>query len=227
VQVGPWTFFLAIDTQSRYPRVEEVLPKAKAATVWHLDRSEADFLLDALPKLPGERDENSPITLDLNGEVILRAKGEGQRRTVELPLNKSKVEGKPVRFCTNRHLLARVLQLGLPEVQIVDADTPLVAKDGSRQYIWMPLGKAEALAPGTNTHRIAASKGPAVRPIITTRRRIPMPRPSPNGRPAPSVQQQPAPGGNGIANLIAEAREVKTAMRALYGRSNALLNALQ
>jgi hypothetical protein len=229
VQVGAWSFFLAIDTQSRYPRVEEVLPKARPATVWRLDRSEAEFLRQALPKLPGDRDENSPITVDLNGQAVVRAKGDGQNRTVELPLDKSKAEGKPVRFCTNRNLLARVLDLGLLEVHIVDADTPMVAKDDSRQYLWMPLSKSAALPPGTNAQRIAVSKGPVVRPTPTMKRRIPMPRPRSNAQAPTPVNGQPAVNGNGssVANLIDEAREVKTAMRALYGRSNQLLSALQ
>lgn len=54
-----------------------------------------------------------------------------------------------------------------------------------------------------------------------------MPRPRPRGQPVPPVQQEPAAGANGIAGLIGEAREVKSAMRALYGRSNQLLHALQ
>jgi len=216
VQVGAWTFFLATDTQSRYPRVEEVLPKAKPATTWHLDPSEAEFLRQALPKLPGDRDENSPITVDLNGQAVVRAKGDGQHRTVELPLDKSKAEGKPVRFCTNRHLLGRVLKLGLTEVHIVDADTPMVAKDGSRQYLWMPLPKSAALPPSTNAQRIAVLKRPAVRATPTMKRRIPMARPRSNGHAPAPVNGQPAANGNGssIARLIDEAREVKSAMRA-------------
>lgn len=227
VQVGAWTFFLATDTQSRYPRVEEVLPKARPTTVWRLDRSEAEFLRQALPKLPGERDENSPVTVDLNGHAVIRAKGDGQNRTVELPLDKSTAEGKAVRFCTNRHLLARVLQIGLSEVHIVDADTPLVAKDGSRQYLWMPLPKSAALQPSTNAQRIAISKQPEVRATPTMKRRIPMARPRSNGHAPPPVNCQPAANSSSIASLIDEAREVKSAMRALYGRSNQLLTSLQ
>src|SRR5262249_32609319 len=38
VKLGPWTFLLAIDTQSRFPNVEAVIPRARAgASRLHID----------------------------------------------------------------------------------------------------------------------------------------------------------------------------------------------
>src|SRR5262245_3693020 len=54
VRIGPWTFLLAIDTQSHFPDVEAVIPKASSGVSrLHLDPQDAAFLAANVPKLPG------------------------------------------------------------------------------------------------------------------------------------------------------------------------------
>ena len=50
-----------------------------------------------LPRLPGTDSENAPVTLDLNGQVIVRARAEDQTQATEVVLAGSEVSGKPVR----------------------------------------------------------------------------------------------------------------------------------
>ncbi len=45
LRLGPWTFLLAIDTEGRFPRVEDILPKRTAkGTTWRLAPEETAFL---------------------------------------------------------------------------------------------------------------------------------------------------------------------------------------
>jgi hypothetical protein len=154
--VGPWTFWLQIDLQGRYPRTDEVIPaKASRKTICRLTAGEVDFLARTLPRMPGQEDPDDPVTVDLNGHLTVRTKGEGQTRITEVGLSHSTITGPSVRFRTNRCYLARALGLGLAELQIVDASTPVVCQDEKRTYVWMPLDKKGALAPTDDAVRIS------------------------------------------------------------------------
>ena len=114
VQVGPWTIFLLIDHEGRFPRVETIIPSNTAnATHLHVTPENAAFLTKALPRLPGNDD--SAVTLDLNGEVIIRARAEGQDRSTEVVLSGATVTGPSVRYAINREHLSHALDLGFTE----------------------------------------------------------------------------------------------------------------
>ena len=77
----------------RFPNVANVVPPVPpGATTLRLASQDAAFLTKALAKLPGSHDEGAPITVDLNGQVALRAKEEGQPPT-EVILAGSAAEG--------------------------------------------------------------------------------------------------------------------------------------
>ena len=78
---GPWTLFLEVQADARFPRVDQVIPDAlAAATRLRLEPGDAAFLGQALDRLPGADDLNGPATLDLNGRVAVRARGVGRSR---------------------------------------------------------------------------------------------------------------------------------------------------
>ncbi|MBL8796915.1 MAG: hypothetical protein JNM56_23640, partial [Planctomycetia bacterium] len=194
IQVGFWTFHLAIDAQARFPRSEEVIPKAKPVTVFQVTPAEREFLLQVLPKLPGEKDENAPVTLALNGHAVVRAKADGQSRVTELVLEKSQVAGKALRFATSRAYLIRALQLGFAEIAVVSADTPILCRDASRLYLWMPLGEKGSLKPAVNPLRITAPpNGKHPSPVSTSPRNPVMSTNGPNHHPPPARSAPPAP----------------------------------
>ena len=225
VQVGNWTVALTVDTEGRYPDVEQVIPKSSTTTVT-LSPEDASALLRNLPKLPGVKDDNSPVTVDCNGKIAVRAKGD-QSRSVELVLEQSKQDGRPVRFSTNRHLLARVLQLGFQEIQIVNADTPMACRDNQRLFVWMPLPKESCIASHPDGIVLRAS-GTKPMPPSKPERRKPAPRQRSNGRSVKVTKVEPAPVKSaGLGALIEEAREMKAAMQGMFARSKNLIAALQ
>jgi len=73
IRVGPWTFFLGIDADARYPETRCIIPAATAnGTTCRLAAEDAAFLVKALPRLPGRDEDNAPLTLDFNGHVAVR-----------------------------------------------------------------------------------------------------------------------------------------------------------
>src|SRR5262249_50058716 len=113
LQVGPWTFALAIDTTSRYPQVDRVLPQEGGVKArLQLHPADAALLVQALPKLPGREDEHAPVTLDLGPAVAVRARS-GEGPASELLPPRSQASGKPLRLATDRKYLRRGAQPGV------------------------------------------------------------------------------------------------------------------
>ena len=78
-RMGPWTDWLPIEKQGRYPRVEDIIPAADSAkTRLNLCAEDVSFLLEVIPRLPTETDQQGRITLDLNGHVAMLAKGSAE-----------------------------------------------------------------------------------------------------------------------------------------------------
>src|SRR5579871_1339490 len=104
LRVGPWTFLLTLDKEGRFPNAQHVVPALTGnVTTCRLSAEDATFLAKALPRLPGGKDEDAPLTLDLNGHLAVRVRGEGQPQATEVVLSRSAVDGPPVRLVSNRH----------------------------------------------------------------------------------------------------------------------------
>lgn len=218
LHVDDWTFYHAIQTEARFPRVDSIIPAVSfAATRLQFAPADVQFLRSALDRLPGPDVLNGPCTLDLNGRIALRAAGENAPAT-ELILSRSHYDGAPVRVCTNRAFLARALQLGFTTLEIADPTTPLACRAGDRTYVWQPLDQDAALAPDDNATRLDSSwdrasldpptPRPLERPIMP---RIPENGAAPTEIPrAPELSSPDAGKGSGLSALIVEAEALQT-----------------
>jgi len=234
VRIGSWTFHLRIDTEGRFPKVGQVIPKLGAgATHWRIAPEDAAFLARALPRLPAEDDADKPLTVDLNGQVCLRARDSRQGRISEVVLARSEYTGRPVRFSVNRQFLARVLQLGFDEVHVQNADSPLLCQDNQRTFVVMPLPKAGCIAPTEDALRVvSAQEEQQPPPTSPERKKTTMPSPSSNvnGHAAEHHNPRVLPAENGnisAGSVIAEAQALKDTLRDAYGRVNRLVAALK
>jgi hypothetical protein len=249
-RVGTWTLWLGIDKAGHYPDVEKVIPATGTnGSNVHIDDEDAAFLAKSLSRLPGQDVENSPVTLDLNGHVSVRARGEGDKSSTEVILSRSTSTGKAIRFAGNRHYLARALELGLREGHFINADSPVLFSDDHRQYVWMGFARKDALAPQDDDIRIESGSGSPV-PANT----IPQTRNSPMKQQTPAASGAEATNGNGhTANgngrdndhsdsgtgngqapaagsfgaLLQEAHDLQESLRQALGRSNRLAASLK
>ncbi len=237
-RLGPWTIWEEIKTGVRFPDVDRILPgPGSVATRLRLDPGDARFLLDALGRLPGADQANGPTTVDLNGRIAVRARASDQASSTELVLTRSGYTGEPVRFNTNRDFLARAIRLGLGDLEVADADSPLVGRDGDRVFAWQPLSKESALGPDEDAVRIESQP----HPITTTDPLIGLPErkttvseaDNSDGREAgrhgesndQASSESPAP--TGLAALIGEAEALHEALGAARARSGRLVVALR
>jgi hypothetical protein len=120
LQVGPWTFVLAINAASRYPQVDRVIPPEVGVKArLQLHPADAALLLQALPKMPGRETDHAPVTLELGLTVAVRARAD-DGPVSELPLRRSVASGRPVRLGTDRTYLrpAGLLPGGRPAVRL-------------------------------------------------------------------------------------------------------------
>ena len=92
---GPGPTYHAIQKDARFPAVEEAIPGPDSRDD-HWFRSipsDGQFLQSALERLPGDEELNSPVTIDMNGKIAIRARGEEGSQVTELVLNRSRYTG--------------------------------------------------------------------------------------------------------------------------------------
>jgi hypothetical protein len=176
-RMGDWTIWTEIQKEARFPDVERVIPgDAEIATRLRLDPDDAGFLDVALGRLPGADENNSPVTIDLNGVVSLRASaGEQPHQVTELVLSRSSYTGPPVCICVNRTFLDRALRLGFTEVGFSGIESPLICRDQHTIYAVQPLTGGTPLGPDDSVTRIeslpVASRGDRLQARSETTRR--------------------------------------------------------
>ncbi len=238
LSTGPITVWSEIKTGVRFPDVDRILPgPGSVATRLRLDPGDARFLLDALGRLPGADEPNAPATVDLNGRIAVRARAADQSGMTELVLSRSTYTGTPVRFQTNRELLARAIRLGLGDQEVADADSPLIDRAGDRVFAWQPLSKDSAIGPDDDAVRIESQPHPITTtdPTVspTERKTTVSEADNPDGYEAGrhgesndhASSESPAP--TGLAALIAEAEALHEALGAARARSGRLVVALR
>jgi hypothetical protein len=130
IRAGAWTIYSEIQKEARFPDLQRVIPgDGEVATRLRLDPADARFLGSALGRLPGGEDQHSPVTLDFNGRIAVRARAAEQPQQVtELILSRSRYTGSPLCIATNRVFLERALRLGLGEVRFVTVDSAFVCR---------------------------------------------------------------------------------------------------
>jgi len=156
-QTGPWTVSLKLEQDARFPNVSRHIgdPAAASSHLCIAD-SDGDFLNDALPRLPCDDNTNCPITLDLNGQVLIRSKPADQSRATELVLSNSRLDGEVITVNTNREYLLRAVRLGFREVHFNGHEQPVLCDDGRRQFLWALLSADSAIPNRPDSIRIAS-----------------------------------------------------------------------
>jgi hypothetical protein len=188
LNVGPWTAWMSIEKERRFPEIDQVIPNVNAAIATvSIPKNDGDFLARVVKQLPANDEQHSPVTVDLNGSIAVRARTYGSSTPTELVLTRSSRTGAPVRFCTNRKLLARAMQLGFDGMHVFGPDSPVLCVQGERKYVWMLLDKDGAIKPSKQAIRIesTATPAPTTETSVTT-------IPTPSRNPTPMKPTNPS-----------------------------------
>jgi hypothetical protein len=247
--IGPWSFAWTIDKHDRFPDVNHFFSTSLPPVArCRLDARDAGFLLRTLPKLPGNLEQNWPVTLDLNGSVAVRACGD-QPEPTEVVLQRSTRDGDSMRVNMNRRFLLRAVQLGFTEIELAAPNAPARCRDDRRAYVWAVLDAESAIKPADNAIRVLSTAGamPASRLKPTRRNRTvamsnndtnrekgpgpALPKPSTDNAGASKVKAVHRAGRKAIRqqtpDLIEQAEGLRGSLRELLGKTNDLISALK
>jgi len=245
IAVGPWTFWLSIPKDGKYPDLDRQIPKiADAVTRCRFTTADAEFLVTTLPKLPCEEAFHSPVTLDLNSAVVVRAgpplpDAPADAKPTEVVLSQSVPSGEAMRINTNRRYLARALSLGLREVLLYAPERPVMCRDKRRTYLWAVLGPDGAIAPTEDTVRIvSADAATAVAKPKPTRRTKALSEPADNTNGHAAANGSAKSNGRArrktgqtdqheVASLIEQAESLRASLRDTLLKTNELIKALK
>jgi hypothetical protein len=227
LRVGNWAFWLVLDTNGRFPVVEDAIPRERGGSRLFLDPRDAAFLVAALPKLPGRDDEHAPVTIDFGTPPAVRARAGQDGPATEVVLARSESGGAPLRVATNRQYLLRSAALGMETIQAYRPDVPLVSTAADRTYVWMALDKSDVIPSGKDVQRLPSAEEVPQSPedLPTERRRTAMPLPPSNGHP-PGDRTPPERGG-GFGDLLTEAEALRALLAEASARSSRLVAALK
>lgn len=243
IRADEWTVALQIEKDRRFPAIEAHIPEvSSASTTMVLAETDAAFLDQAAQRLPGASEMNSPVTLDLNGAVVVRAKSGEQSSVTDLVLRNSRRQGEELKVSSNREYVRRAIQLGFRELHFRDADAPAFCRDDRRTYFWAVLGKETVLRSDANATRIesptvgrsahVAPTKPATSPSNHSplpdpvRSRINMTTPSTN-RVQQSTSDTAGANSNKLSALIDEGEQLRTTLREVLSRTNSLVVGLK
>ncbi len=153
-QFGPWTHWVAIQKEGRFPNVDQIIPSTHyAKCTLQIAPQDSKFLVENMHRLPNGTTHRE-LTLDLNGSVVLRAASVNTPRPAEMILRNSTKRGDDVRICTDRKFLARAAGMGFSDFHLPNDASPALATDATRTYLWMLLDQKEAIKPSENCLRI-------------------------------------------------------------------------
>jgi len=163
LRIDAWTIHFNIDKVGRFPRLEEhIRPSDAALAKLCLSEADAAFLAQSLDRLPCHDEMYRPVTLDLNGKVIVRAKSLDPTRVTELSLVGSRTDGTPTVLNTNRRYLARAIRLGFREVLVIDNTKPVQCHDDRRSFVWALLDPQGNIKASDNPIRIESPSQDAI-----------------------------------------------------------------
>lgn len=241
VRAGNWTIAFKLEKDRRFPALDSQVPNGSAAaTTMVLAEDDAEFLARATSRMPGADEANGPVTLDLNGAVVVRSKSAEQQVPTDLMLRNSQRRGAELKVCSNRDFIKRAIRLGFREIHFRDDEAPAFCRDARRVYVWALLGKNNVLRPDTSATRIespvvskTSNRTPSkLQPILTAssntghlaRNRI---SPSQFKQTHGSTTETGRTDANTMTALIEDGQALRVALRDVLTKTNRLVAGLK
>jgi DNA polymerase III sliding clamp (beta) subunit (PCNA family) len=222
VSAGPWTIWLSIITEGKYPDLNSLIPR-QSETLAKIDAQDASALLNVLEHLPGMNEDDRPVTLDFDERIKVRACDSESGETKEIILAQSPVEGPPVCVAVNRDHLARALTLGCHSLRgPASPDKPLISDGEGMTFIASTL-KPELIVPPSN-EATATSKVPVPQSTLP-QRRTEMRQTDQNGRNSNGRTESPPTVDTADPLIIVE--ELRSALADATTKANKLATILK
>lgn len=129
IQVNSCTLHLKIDKERWFTNIDLQIPtQGSVATMLVVSEDDVDFLLTSTKRLPSVQECLSPVTVDLNGCVTVRAEEENHSNPTELVRCNLRWIGDGVVFNTNRNFLNRAAELGFREIYLRNTEARVIVR---------------------------------------------------------------------------------------------------
>ena len=231
--VGPWLVMIRFQKEGRFPKIDDLLSRPDAAkSQLTLSDSDAKFLGDVLPRLPCDDVQFDPITLDLNGRVLIRSRETADGRPTEVELVSSRLSGEPVQLHSNRRYLERALRLGFRQLHLNGPDAPVLCTDQRRRFLWALLDRKSAIPRHEDPIRISSSPTPSATSPPRTSTKAKTMTVSETSATAPRLASSGAArtkpvGPKSAGSPIEQAALLRDALRVAARQANELLRSLK
>jgi uncharacterized protein (UPF0335 family) len=223
-RLGPWTLGFPIDTKTRFPSVDSIIPDSSVTlATLVLDEADHNWLAEKIPRT--SRNSKQIATIELNGAVAVRCAEQDQSPDQEWILSKSRREGAETTFESDVDYLSRLHDLGLSRVEIPTGSSPFVARDSQQTYVWMGLSGKPSPRP-ENITRVAS---PRMRGAGSVSSSTPKRKPTVMTKPqtTPPSSCEPAAEIDTVEQLIERATTVKSKLKDLQSEVQDLITALR
>ena len=164
MMIGPWTVWLTIDLEGRFPDVASVIPQ-KLQSELQIDASDAPGLVHALKDALPSDDDPARVTLAFGDYPAIRVHTSASVPAKDLRLPASRCSGPALHVSLNPDYLDRALTLGLLTVQTPSVTGPVVFRDERRTYVTTCFA--------SSTVATTAIAPPAVDPLPRTQEGVP------------------------------------------------------
>ncbi len=155
IEASPWTFWLPLELEGRFPNVEAIVTKySKAVNRVYFDPRDLEFLVTNIRHIPGAEAEYAPLALDLNGHVELATGADEQSRPMRIRLSRSVHVGPAVCCTANRAYLHQAAKLGLTELLRFGESDPVVCRGEHIVHLWQPLTGVKIPEDGPETIKV-------------------------------------------------------------------------
>jgi hypothetical protein len=228
--IGNSLVMIRIQKDGRFPKVDEIIPTPeRAPSRLELSARDAAFLVNIVPSLPSSDPQHAPVTLDLNGKVLIRSRDAERSRPTEVELTSSRLIGDAVAFNTDRRYVERAMRLGFREAFVYGPNSPVLCRDDHRRFLWALLDAASVIPRSDDATRIESS---AVSPRTVFRDRkekiVSMAGSTTTADVPKSAKPiQPAPAKNGSGSPIEQTAALRDSLRATARQANELMRLLK
>ena len=104
-------------------------------------------LIDALPRMPGSGDLDSPVTVAIQaGNLVLRSRPRSSDEWAQISVPDVAVTGPDRRVCLNRTFITKGLRFGFTEFKVQDPLSPVLFTGPGKKMVAMPLRLDDAPA---------------------------------------------------------------------------------
>jgi hypothetical protein len=207
-----------------FPKVDQLLELADGTTYLNFHPTDVQFILDKIEKLPGAKDNESPLYLHINKTIQARAHNTDHKTGVALELSHSKFTGEPVDVAMNRHFLKNALQFGCLRMGIdPTGDKAVIFKGDDKTFVCMPLTSTEPVATHIDVITAPTQTVASVAPKTAT----PAVTPAPVRRRRRAVKRDATVQPTGKTALIQTVEQLRNDLRSSLIQTNSVLRELK